>query len=177
MGAYETEPDYLDVQNTPRRVARMLQDELLSGYREGGREALQRAFTTFPTGGAQEMVAEGPIPFVSLCAHHMLPFLGEGYVGYIPGCRLVGLSKIPRVVEFFSRKLQTQERLTMEIADFLMENLKPKGVIVLLRARHLCMEARGVRAPGVVTRTSALRGIAGHPAVKSEFYRLLGLRD
>lgn len=152
----------------------MYQDELLAGYKEGGSQALRKAFTTFPTGGAKEMVTEGPIAFTSLCAHHLLPFMGEAYVGYIPGRRLVGLSKIPRVVGFFAAKLQTQERLTTEIADFLVENLKPKGVIVLLRARHLCMEARGVKSPGVITRTSALRGLAMKPGVKDEFYRNLG---
>ena len=153
----------------------MLQDELLASYQPGALDDLRKRFTTFPTGGAGEMVTEGPIPFFSLCAHHMLPFIGEAFVGYLPGDRLVGLSKIPRVVRFFSQKLQMQERLTMEIADFLDDELKPLGVIVVMRARHFCMEARGVRTPGVLTRTSALRGLAfRNPDVKREFYTLLG---
>ena len=166
----------MDVQNTPARVARMLHDELLAAYRPGALDDLVRRFTTFPAAGKQPhpMVTEGPIPFISMCAHHVLPFAGEAFVGYVPGDRLVGLSKIPRVVKFFSRKLQMQERLTEEVADFLTEHLQPKGVIVLMKARHFCMEARGVETPGVITRTSALRGIAFEdPAVREEFYRLL----
>ena len=152
----------------------MLATELLGSYRPGALDELKERFTTFPAAGSSEMVTLGPIPFVSNCAHHVLPFLGEAFVGYIPGARLVGLSKIPRAVDFFSRKLQMQERLTTEIADFLEEELRPKGVIVLLKARHLCMEARGVRTPGVMTRTSALRGIAmTDDSVRVEFYRLL----
>ncbi len=173
MGAYE-EPEFLDVRNTPDRVARMLLDELLGSYRPGALEDLRKCFTTFPTAGAEEMVTLGPIPFVSLCAHHVLPFVGEAFVGYIPGKRLVGLSKIPRVVKFFARKLQMQERLTKEIANFLETELSPRGVIVLMKARHFCMEARGVETAGVITRTSAVRGIAySDPSVRTEFYRLL----
>lgn len=164
----------MDVENTPARVARMWLDELASSYRPGALAALKERFTTFPVSGHQEMVTLGPIPFISTCAHHLLPFVGEAYVGYIPDDRLVGLSKIPRVVKFFSRKLQMQERLTTEIADFLEEQLHPKGMIVLMKARHFCMEARGVETPGVFTRTSALRGLAMTvPSVCEEFYRLL----
>jgi GTP cyclohydrolase I len=168
------EPEHLDVGNTPLRVARALLEETLGSYRPGALGDLRKRFTTFPTAGAEEMVTLGPIPFSSTCAHHMMPFVGEAFVGYIPEAHLVGLSKIPRTVKHFSRKLQTQERLTMEIADFLQEELAPKGVIVLMKARHFCMEARGVECAGVITRTSALRGIAmTDPDVKLEFYRLL----
>lgn len=151
----------------------MLSEEMLSSYLPGAEEELRKRLTVFPSEGAQEMVTLSPIPFVSLCAHHMLPFVGEAHVGYIPDKLIIGLSKIPRVVDFFSRKLQVQERMTTEIADYLVEYLKPRGVIVYLEARHLCMEARGVRKPGVVTKTSALRGIATQYAVKQEFYTLL----
>lgn len=167
----------MDVANTPGRVARMFREEVLAAYRPGALDDLVSSFRMFPTGGAQEMVTMGPVSFHSTCAHHVLPFFGEAFVGYVPGERLVGLSKIPRVIRHFSQKLQTQERLTMEVADFLEEHLEPMGVAVVLRARHLCMEARGVRAPGVVTRTAALRGVAeSNPEVKQEFYSLLGVR-
>lgn len=173
MGAAE-EPGFLDVENTPERVARMLRDEVLSSYRPEAMRDLLASFRTFPTGGAQDLVAMGPISFHSSCAHHMIPFFGEAFVGYVPTNRLVGLSKIPRVVRHFSRKLQTQERLTGEIADFLETNLEPRGLIVVVRARHLCMEARGVMAPGVITRTSTVRGIAKTSAsTREEFYTLL----
>lgn len=169
------EPDHIGVEDTPKRVARMYREELLSSYQPGAMEKLLASMTTFPAAGKHEMVIEHPIPFISLCAHHMLPFVGEASVGYIPDKLVVGLSKIPRVVDFFSRKLQMQERLTSEVADFLMEYLKPKGVIVRMKARHLCMEARGVRKAGVATTTSALRGICTEAEVKSEFFTLLSL--
>ena len=147
----------------------MMAHELLSSYSEGAREDLLKRFTTFPAMGKHEMVVESRIPFISLCAHHMLPFIGEAWVGYIPGSRIVGLSKIPRVIDFFSHKFQIQERMTSEVADFLVEHLKPSGVAVMLEARHLCMEARGVRKPGVLTTTTALRGVCFNHEVKSEF--------
>jgi GTP cyclohydrolase I len=171
------EEAFLDVPTTPFRVARMYVDELLSSYQPGKLEALIQGFTKFPAPhGRQEMVVLSPIPFISLCAHHMIPFIGTAHVGYIPRSEVVGLSKIPRVVDFFSHKLQVQERMTSEIADFLEEHLQPVGLIVLLSARHLCMEARGVRKPGVYTRTSALRGmVLDDVGMKDEFYHLIGL--
>jgi len=167
------EDSYLDLVNTPKRVAKMMANELLSSYAPGADEKLVAGFTTFPANGKQEMVVEVGIPFVSLCAHHMIPFVGKASVGYIPGERIVGLSKIPRAVDFFSHKLQIQERMTSEVADFMVEHLQPLGVIVYVEAEHLCMSARGVRKPGVVTVTSALRGVAAEAHVKAEFMAII----
>ena len=99
------------------------------------------------------------VPFFSLCEHHLLPFVGTATVGYVPAARIVGLSKIPRIVHHFARGLQNQERLVQQVANCLVETLQPKGVGVILHARHLCMEMRGVQIAGTVTTTSALRGV------------------
>ena len=173
LGVGRVEPAYLDLANTPARVAKMMVNELMSSYHPGAIEGLVRAMTTFPSEGKHEMVVVGPIPFTSLCAHHMIPFMGDAYVGYIPDRKIVGLSKVARVVEFFSRKLQIQERMTSEVADFLKDQLAPKGVGVRLWARHLCMEARGVRKAGVGTTTTALRGGFTGANVKSEFFQTI----
>lgn len=167
------EPKYLDLEHTPERVAKMMTRELLSSYQDGAFEDLVSRFTCFPAEGKQEMVVEREISFVSLCAHHMIPFIGKVSVGYIPGSKIVGLSKIPRVVDFFSRKLQIQERLTSEVADFLVEHLAPRGVAVFMEAEHLCMSARGVQKPGVLTATSALRGLFERADVKNEFMQIV----
>jgi len=152
----------------------MFKDELLASYRDGALDDLNQRFTLFEARGSHEMVTVGPVPFSSLCAHHLLPFHGVAHVGYIPDKWLVGLSKIPRVVEHFARLLQMQERMTTQIADYLDANLHPQGLIVLVEARHLCMECRGVKTSGAITRTSALRGVAKSSSeVREEFYRLL----
>lgn len=149
-------------------------DELLTGYQEGALEALEARFTTFPAQGSREMVTLGPIPFSSLCAHHLLPFVGEVHIGYLPNEKLAGLSKLPRAVKYFSRMLQTQEFMTTDLADFLDRMLEPKGLIVLAKARHYCMELRGVEVAGVVTKTSALRGLLMTDAsVRAEALQLL----
>jgi GTP cyclohydrolase I len=114
-------------------------------------------FTTFEA-DTDEMVIVKNIPFYSLCEHHLAPFFGVGHIGYIPGDRIVGLSKIPRVLDMFARRLQNQERITKQVSEYLMEHLKPKGVAVILQARHLCMEMRGVEKPGAETTTSAMVG-------------------
>lgn len=169
------EPELLDLKNTPRRVAKMYRKELLSSYEFNSEVALREKFTTFPSQGNHEMVTESNIQFYSLCAHHMLPFFGKAHVGYIPHNEIVGLSKIPRVVEYFSRALQTQERFTSQVADFLNTELDAAGVIVITEARHLCMEMRGIEKPETVTRVSAIRGRARDPVVRDEFYRLISL--
>jgi GTP cyclohydrolase I len=126
--------------------------------------------TTFDAEGADEMVVLRSVPFYSLCEHHLLPFFGTATVGYVPAGRIVGLSKIPRIVTHFARGLQNQERLSNKVADCLLEVLRPKGVGVILHGRHLCMEMRGVAIAGAVTTTSALRGLfLEDPRARREF--------
>jgi GTP cyclohydrolase I len=162
----ETDPNLVD---TDRRVAKMYL-EIFSGLDEGNRPKL----TTFPNDEHYTaMVMEKEIPFYSMCAHHFVPFYGHGHIAYIPNERIVGLSKLPRLLEFFARRPQLQERLTEQIATVLEEELKPQGVMVVIEARHLCVEMRGVRKPGSVTVTSAIRGIFMQKAVREEFLDLL----
>lgn len=128
--------------------------------------------------GYDELVVARAIPFASLCEHHLLPFFGVAHVGYLPDARLVGLSKLARVVDHFSRRLQVQERLTAQVAGFLQESLHPKGVGVVLEAEHLCMSLRGVRAEGSRTVTSALKGIVrDDQRTRSEFLALAGSKE
>jgi GTP cyclohydrolase I len=133
--------------------------------------------TTFPNEeGYDELVLAREIPFHSLCQHHLLPFQGVAHIGYLPGERIVGLSKLARVVELYSRDLQVQERLTQQIADWLHEHLEPKGVGVVLEAEHLCMSLRGVHAHGAKTLTSALHGrLRTDNRSRSEFFALTGI--
>jgi GTP cyclohydrolase I len=130
--------------------------------------------TTFPNDeGYDELVVARSIPFYSLCQHHLLPFHGVAHVGYLPGGRLLGLSKLARVVELHARDLQTQERLTGQVAGWLQEQLEPRGVGVVIDAEHLCMTVRGVQAPGVRAMTSALRGrVRDDPRTRDEFLSL-----
>ena len=116
--------------------------------------------TTFPNdGGYDEMVVARSIPLRSLCEHHMLPFVGTAHIGYLPGARILGLSKLARVLEHFASRPQVQERLTVQVADWLAAQLSPVGVGVVIEAEHLCMTLRGVQAPGTTTITSSLRGV------------------
>jgi GTP cyclohydrolase I len=130
--------------------------------------------TTFPNDGAyDELVVARAIPFHSLCEHHLLPFIGVAHIGYLPGERIVGLSKLVRVVELYARSLQVQERLTTQIASWLERELDPKGVGVVIEAEHLCMSLRGVQKPGATTITSALRGLVrDDPRTRGEFLSL-----
>jgi len=133
-------------------------------------------FTMFEGEGYDQMIFQGDIPFYSLCEHHLLPFFGHGYIAYIPGNhnRIVGLSKLARTLEHFSRRLQNQERITMQVEEFLHDNLKPKGVAVVLKARHMCMEMRGIRKPSTVTTTVQLSGIFKEDdAARAEFMSLV----
>ncbi len=176
---FQAESDYvkhLDLENSPERVAKMWRNELLSSYRPQAFEDLKRRFKTFElqAGAPREMIVEVGIDFYSVCAHHMVPFFGTVSVGYIPKDKLVGLSKIPRAVEYFAKQLQLQERFTSQIADFLVDQLEPQAVIVLSTAEHLCMSMRGIRSKGTKTTTSAIRGSATDADVKAEFYRLIG---
>ena len=147
----------------------MYYDELLSSYRKDKEAEFLAKLTTFDADGYDEIVMVANVPFASLCAHHMIPFTGVAHLGYIPGKRIVGLSKIPRIVDFFSHKLQTQERLTVEIAEFFQQHVEPKGLFVVLEAVHYCMVMRGVQKAGSVTSTAALRGVAARASVKAEF--------
>jgi GTP cyclohydrolase IA len=134
--------------------------------------------TTFPNdGGYDELVVARDIPFHSLCEHHLLPFVGVAHVGYLPGERILGLSKLARVVELFSRSLQVQERLTTQIAEWLQRELSPKGVGVLIEAEHMCMSLRGVQKAGATTVTSALHGtLRDDSRTRQEFLALTGRR-
>jgi GTP cyclohydrolase I len=128
-------------------------------------------FTTFDTDGPSEMITLGPIPFYTLCAHHVVPFFGKAWIGYVPDKKIVGLSKIPRTVKYLAKGFWVQETLTTEIADYLEGKLDPLGVAVVLEAEHMCMAMRGVEVANVMTRTSAMRGVfADHDrTAKAEF--------
>ena len=147
LGLDATTPGLRD---TPARVIRMYQELLTQ---------LPVTFTTFPSDGYDEMIVESNIEFFSLCEHHMVPFFGTADVGYIPDQKIVGLSKLARVVEYYARGLQVQERLTQQIADRLEKELQPKGVGVVIRARHLCQEMRGIKKRDIMTTTSSLKGL------------------
>jgi GTP cyclohydrolase I len=155
------------LQDTPRRVAAAYA-ELLS--------AREFPLTTFPNEeGYDELVLARDVPFHSLCQHHLLPFIGVAHVGYLPGERILGLSKLARVVEMFARGLQTQERVTQQVADWLDEHLGPRGVGVVVEAEHMCMSLRGVQARGTKTLTSALHGLIRDDArTRQEFLALTG---
>jgi GTP cyclohydrolase I len=156
--------------DTPRRVAKMYVEELCSGYQV----KVNDLFTTFPAENSGMVIIKS-IPMVSLCEHHLVPFMGHVHVGYIPSDEVVGLSKIKRVVDAFARRLQIQERLTGQIADAIDYNLHPRGVMVVIEAEHLCMTIRGVQSPGTKTVTSEVRGVfnANEEGEKEEFLRLL----
>lgn len=142
-----------------------------SGYHTNVVELLK----TFEDGadGVDEMVFVGAVPFFASCEHHLAPFFGVAHVGYIPNGRIVGLSKIPRLVDAFARRLTVQERLTNQIADTIDTVLKPRGVACLIQARHMCMEMRGVQKPGTITTTSALRGLLKNSDARSEFLSMV----
>jgi len=149
------DPERPGLRETPARVRRMYA-ELTAGYHVDPVRLLNGAVFDVPY---SEMVVVRDIPFHSLCEHHLLPFFGTAAVAYIPDGRVVGLSKIPRIVEMYARRLQVQERLTQQVADLLMEQLRPEGVGVVIEATHLCAVMRGVRKPGTLMTTSAVLGI------------------
>ena len=156
------------LRGTPDRVGRMYMEIFREVDDQGEPE-----ITCFPNDGYDNMVIVKDIEFFSVCSHHMIPFFGKAHIAYIPGDTIVGLSKIVRIVEFYARRPQLQERLTQQIVDFLEAKLAPKGSIVVMEARHLCMEMRGVERPGAVTTTSALRGHFTEPIVREEFFNLI----
>ena len=159
-----------NLRETDRRVARMYA-EMFHGLQEGAEPAI----TVFPNEERySSMVMEKRIPFYSMCEHHFVPFHGQAHVAYMPRGRVTGLSKLARLVEGYARRPQMQERLTAQVADTLAERLDPLGVLVVIEAEHLCMSMRGVRKPGAVTVTSAVRGVMeSQPATRSEAMSLL----
>src|SRR5215211_534556 len=167
LDALGVDVDAEGLEETPRRVA--------DAYAELLTPQPFRA-TTFPNDeGYDELVVARDIPFHSLCEHHLLPFQGVAHVGYLPGARIVGLSKLARVVDLYARRLQVQERLTTQVAGWLRRELDPRGVGVVIEAEHLCMSLRGVQKPGARTITSALHGVVrDDPRTRDEFLALTG---
>lgn len=161
------------LRDTPDRIARMYQ-EIFGGMQEDPAVPLSRVFTVDDS----EMVLERDIVFYSMCEHHMLPFFGRAHVAYIPEGKVAGLSKLARTVEIYAKRLQIQERMTGQIADALMENLTPKGVMVVLEAEHMCMTMRGVKKPGSRTVSIAARGVfQDNTALQDRFFQMLRLGD
>ena len=165
------DPKRASLLDTPERVAEMYA-ELFGGMKQDPREELKVGFEL----GHREMVVLRDIPFYSMCEHHLLPFYGVAHIGYIPNeeGRIVGISKLARVVEVISRRPQLQERMTTEIADTIMEAIKPAGVAVVIQAEHLCMIMRGIKKPGANVVTSAIRGIFSRKAAsRAEFFSII----
>lgn len=160
------DPDREGLQQTPERYFRFLREWF---------NPPPFTFTTFDAEGMSELVVQRGIPMYAFCEHHMLPFFGTAVVGYIPDGRIVGLSKLARAVDHCARGFQNQERITRAVADLLEQELRPKGVAVVLRARHMCMELRGVRVAGTETVSSCLRGVFYDDArTRAEFLALAG---
>jgi GTP cyclohydrolase I len=167
------DPTREGLRETPSRVAKAFV-EWTSGYNQDP-AAILKCFEEAAE-KYDEMVFQGNIEFYSLCEHHLAPFFGTAYIAYIPNGRVVGLSKLPRLVDVFARRLQVQERMTRQIAEALNDHLEPLGVAVVLRARHLCMESRGIRRSGALTTTSAVLGVfRDRPEVRAEFFSLARL--
>ena len=164
------DPDREGLLETPKRVANMY-EEIFAGLTEDPKQHIK----LFNEQSNDEMVIVKDIPFYSMCEHHLLPFFGKAHIGYIPSDnKIIGLSKLARIVDNFAKKPQVQERLTSDIADFLNDNLQPKGVAVIMEAEHMCMTMRGARAAGSKTQTSALRGIMRtHAKTRAEVLSLL----
>lgn len=157
------------LKDTPDRVARMY-EEIYGGMEENPGVHLSKTFTA----ENNEMVVEKDIVFYSTCEHHLMPFYGKVHIAYIPDGRVAGLSKLARTVEVYARRLQIQEKMTAEIADAVMEHLKPKGVMVIVQAEHMCMTMRGIKKPGSQTVTMVTRGVfAGDAELKNTFLQML----
>ena len=170
LEAVGEDPEREGLVETPERIAKMY-EEILGGMKEDAREHLSKVFTV----DSDEMVIERDIQFYSMCEHNMLPFFGKVHIAYIPKGKVVGLSKLARTVEVFARRLQLQERMTAQIADAIMEQLEPAGVMVVCEAEHLCMTMRGVKKPGTRTVNVVTRGVfSGNETLQNSFYNLLG---
>jgi len=165
------DPDREGLVNTPERLHRMYY-ELTAGYHVNPERLINHAIFEV---GYSEMVVVKDIPFYSLCEHHLLPFFGHAHVAYVPDGKVIGLSKIPRIVEMYARRLQVQERMTQQIAELLMDRLAPRGVGVVLEATHLCAAMRGVRKPGTVMTTAAVLGLfRRNEKTRAEFFAHIG---
>ncbi|MFQ4147979.1 GTP cyclohydrolase I FolE [Arthrobacter sp. LAPM80] len=164
------DPERSGLRETPKRVAKAYR-EVFAGLHQDPADVLN---TTFDI-AHEEMVLVKDIPFYSTCEHHLVPFHGSAHVGYIPSSdgRVTGLSKLARLVDIFAKRPQVQERLTTQIADALIEHLKPRGAIVVVECEHMCMSMRGVRKPGAKTVTSAVRGLLHEPATRAEAMSLI----
>jgi GTP cyclohydrolase I len=164
------DPNREGLLKTPSRVAKALKF-LTEGYHQDPKEILNQALFTSSN---DEMVVVRDIEFYSMCEHHILPIIGRVHVAYIPDGKVVGLSKIPRIVNVYARRLQIQEQMTEQIADAILETIKPKGVAVVVHARHMCMEMRGVQKINSTTVSSALRGLfKSDQRTRSEFYNII----
>ena len=160
------------LRETPQRVGKMY-DEILSGYFQDP----SLVFKKFKSNGYKDLVTLTNITFYSLCEHHMVPFFGKVHIGYLPNGNILGLSKFVRLTEIFSRRLQTQEHLTGQIADSIEKNLHPRGLIVSIEAEHLCMSMRGVKKNGCITKTTTIRGcMRKQPEFVDQFYREINSR-
>lgn len=157
------------LRETPERIARMY-EEICGGMTEDASTHLQKTFSVSDSG----IVMEKDIIFYSMCEHHMLPFYGKAHIAYIPDGKVVGLSKLARTVEVFAKRLQIQEQMTAQIADAIMEHLSPKGVMVVIEAEHMCMTMRGVKKPGSLTETMAVRGeFKENTELQKQFFMML----
>lgn len=163
LEAFDQDPDREGLQDTPRRYIKFLHQFLTPPFFK---------FTTFKNEGTTEMIIVQDIPFYSLCEHHLAPFYGTGTIAYLPGDRLIGLSKLPRTLELYSRRLQNQERITNQVADRLHMELMPRGVAVRLEAEHLCIAMRGVEKPGTSTVTMKFTGEFENLDIKNQFLKL-----
>ncbi|MFZ3010083.1 MAG: GTP cyclohydrolase I FolE [Candidatus Microsaccharimonas sp.] len=163
--AIDNNPDREGLVETPKRVAKFIKEFY-------GKEPFN--VTTFENEGYDEMITQINIPFYSMCEHHILPFFGVAHIAYIPDKKIVGLSKLSRVLDHFAHNLQNQERITTQVVEYLYEKLDPQGVAVVLAARHMCMEMRGIRKIGAETTTSALKGAFKHnEPTRVEFFQMI----
>lgn len=156
------------LKGTPERIAQMC-EEIFEGYGSDASEHLTRTFAS----EQKDLVVEKDITFYSVCEHHLLPFYGKVHIGYVPDGRVVGISKLARTVEVFARRAQIQEQLTNQIANAVMDILKPKGVIVMIEAEHMCMTMRGVKKPGTKTTTVSARGCMEENEKRQEFFQFV----
>ncbi len=160
------DPNRADLVETPKRIAEA-HKEYFSGYDKDASKELK----TFDANGYEEMILVKDIQYFSMCEHHMIPFFGKAHIAYIPDKKITGLSKIPRILDIFAHRLQNQERLTMQVANTLFEELKPKGVAVQLDGKHLCMCGRGAKKADAQTITTCFRGeFKTDPSLKSDFF-------